>query len=248
MNGERPTASARNARVDPYEHLYPPPLLTEAEVEEQKTRRYRHTARQEMASIARDAWSSKTSPPRGGALVTNRSEGSPTAAGDGAVMPPLVNPLGAAGSQYPQREVSPSARLTTQQQQQASASRLQHPTYPTSNPAECAPCKIFVFNNEEKSQAATLLMVQQFRTVEQVKAKISRVLGLKPIGDIVDVTTGRPIVKMAEFKHNESVVATKLGGDPFTPLDLPEVLSRKLLGQDNGLASHRHAKQRESFV
>lgn len=97
-----------------------------------------------------------------------------------------------------------------------------------SNAPSSSAKRIYVFSNEDKSAPGRLLMVQTFRSVQQVKLKIAELLQLKPIGDLYLVPSGEMIFSLDQLHNGNYVVATKIGGEVFSLQSLPLVLRGKV--------------------
>ncbi|PWU90317.1 hypothetical protein C4B63_51g201 [Trypanosoma cruzi] len=85
--------------------------------------------------------------------------------------------------------------------------------------AEVHPVKVFLINNESPDTPPAILMVQQLRTMSQVKQRVSELLHLRPVGALFSADTGQRLTSLSQFTHGMRVVATKIGGRPLE--DLP---------------------------
>ncbi|KEG09187.1 putative periplasmic protein [Trypanosoma grayi] len=82
-------------------------------------------------------------------------------------------------------------------------------------PSECRPTKVFVINNDSPDLPPALVMAQHFRTMAQVKQRISELLHMRPVGDLFCAETGQKLRDITQFTHGMRVVATRRGGRPF---------------------------------
>jgi hypothetical protein len=90
-----------------------------------------------------------------------------------------------------------------------------------------APCKVWLFSNEDRHAPAVSLMVQQLRTVAQLHDKASRLLNLRPL-EAIYLPDGTRVSALAQLQHNGTAVVTKLGGAKFAPLVPAAEVQRRL--------------------
>ncbi|RNF02901.1 putative periplasmic protein [Trypanosoma rangeli] len=81
--------------------------------------------------------------------------------------------------------------------------------------SEVRPKKVFLVNNESPDASPALMMVQQLRTMAQVKQRVSELLHLRPVGALFSAETGHRLTSLSHLLHGMRVVATKVGGRPF---------------------------------
>jgi hypothetical protein len=103
-----------------------------------------------------------------------------------------------------------------------------------------APKKLYVFNNEYPDAEPVIVMLMPKMKLAALKAKISQLLNLRPMGNLYTVDTG--MIRLAEeLNHTEEVVATKHAGAPFDMSRLPKLMrfTRRALPMEEVVASHR---------
>ncbi|ESL11213.1 hypothetical protein TRSC58_01043 [Trypanosoma rangeli SC58] len=93
--------------------------------------------------------------------------------------------------------------------------------------SEVRPKKVFLVNNESPDASPTLMMVQQLRTMAQVKQRVSELLHLRPVGALFSAETGHRLTSLSQFLHGMRVVATKVGGRPFGDTPASRLSGRK---------------------
>lgn len=83
--------------------------------------------------------------------------------------------------------------------------------------------KVFVYTNEDKSAPGKLLLLRNFRSVEQLAQRVAQMFSLKPIKDLHHVHGG-VVRTLEELQDGAELVAVRRGGAPFHSGDLPRLL------------------------
>ena len=90
-----------------------------------------------------------------------------------------------------------------------------------------APTRAYIFPFEDKGSAGKLVITKHFRSLRQLRLRASELLGIRPVGNVYMMPSGKVLSSLTELVHDGCLVVTRSGGERFSMDALPVLVQRQ---------------------